>query len=482
MTIASTPANVHITILYGAYSRYDLAQTPPVPFSGSAGAMFKHRTFDLNPENTYDIRVVGTDSMARPFYPATRFLALGKPALRYIQQDDDLNKNRGLILTGPNNCPAIATYSPIDCWDFTAQDDEDDDDDDKEDAKDVGPTSRANFLHWALHDYRKLLHVPWPLPPDADAPPFIGAPMPRIISWLDRLANTHVVIDIETRRQDHSLDCIGFRAFGATVVVPIYRHTNQLYYTPLETAQFWLALVRLFLRKGIVIVGHNLGFDIAVLAVKYHLPIPCELYDTMLAMHREYPQLEKSLSHALGVYTLATRNHKADIAVNVSASNFQRLLAYNGNDVLWTERIYLEQLRRAAKDGVLAHAVAVANKTLRATMMISVTGTVIDLRERERQIQLSLLKAQQYTRIVRILTGEPEFNPCSPQQVARYFYTKLRYPCEDYTESGAMASGTKTLYKLQVKQPNPLIPLIVAAREQSKAHSALEFRLKRSRI
>jgi len=472
---------MHITVLYGAYSRYDLAQTPHATFSGSPGAMFRHRTIDLNPECTFDIRVVGTADMARPFDPLTRFLALGKPALKFIQpDDDDLNKNRGLILTGPGYRPAIATYLPIDCWDFKQVEDDEDEDDDKEDANDVGPTSRANYLHWALHDYRKLLRIPWPLPPETEAPAFIAPPMPRVISWLDKLHNTHVVIDIETRRQDHSLDCIGFRAFGATVVVPIYRHNNTLFYTPLETAQFWRALCQLFLRKDVVIVGHNLGFDIAVLCLKYHLPLPPVLHDTMLAMHREYPQLEKSLSHALPVYTLATRNHKADIAVNTNKVNFDRLLNYNGNDVLWTERIYLEQKRRATLDAALAHAIEVANRTLRATMMISLTGTVIDLRERERQIQLSLLKAQEYTRIIRILTGIPTFNPCSPQQVAGYFYTKLQYPCEDFTESGAMASGTKTLYKLQVKQPNPLIPLIVAAREQSKAHSALEFRLKRS--
>lgn len=472
---------MHLIVLY-SMSRYDLAQSPPIPFSGSAGAMFKHRTLDLLPPGTtYDIQRIDMPCNSGRLQHDTRYLALGRYALKFIQPvDDDLNKNRGLVLTY-NGCPAIATYSPIDCWDFKHQDDDEDEDDDKEDAKDVGPTSRANFLHWAIRDIRKLVSLPWPLPADCSIPPFIAPPAEHVVQWLHRV-HDYAIIDIETRRQDHSLDCIGFRANGTALVVPFYRHNSELFYSLPETARIYRAVAHLLSRQDVVIVGHNLGFDLAVLGLKYNLPIPPRVYDTMLAMHRELPQLEKSLSHALSEYTFAQRNHKADIAANVSWANFQRLLAYNANDVLWTEKIYLEQLRRAQSDSALADAIDIANRTLRTTLMISLTGTRIDLFERERQIQRSQFRAAQLTRVIRLLTNEPEFNPNSSKQIAAYFYDKLKYPCDTFTETGARAADSKTLYKLQTKQPNPLIPLIIAAKEEDKAHSALEFRLRQSKV
>jgi hypothetical protein len=474
--------NPHLTIIYGGLSRYDQANGDK-PFSGTAGDFFIHRTFDIEPKpSAIDIRVAGTADMTRPYTPGSRFLLLGTEALRFLGQDDNLPKQRGLILTSPIGTPAVATFHPIDCWDLKSYEDTGDAVDDKTESKDVGPTSRANFIHWAILDYRRLMSVPWPLPVVRPSVPYIAPAAKFVVGFLSSISNTHAVLDIETRRQDHSLDCIGVRALGHTVVIPFYRHTNQLFYTPAETAAIYRALYTLLLNPTVTIVGHNLGFDLSVLSFKYNLPLPSHLFDTMLHMHREFPLLEKSLSHALSQYTHATRNHKADSAPNNSGDNFLRLMNYNANDVFYTEQVYLEQLRRIALDADLADATMWANRTLRTTLIMSMTGVRIDVAERDKQVAAQELIAAQYLRCLRILIGDPLFNPESPQQCARFFYEQLRYPVEDITESGAAATGTKTLYKLQLKQPNPTIPLIIAAREAATAAGLLRFRMKQHHV
>lgn len=476
----------HLTVIYGGYSRYDEAQVPPTPFSGSAGETFIERTFGQLPPTKVDIRVVDTPDIIRPYEQQTRFLLLGEQAQKqFFPEESNLLKQRGIVQV-LNNRPAIATFHPIDCHDFKVLDIErfetDNAEDEKEESKDVGPTSRINFLHWAMLDYRKLMTMPWPLPREPFDNPVTTPPVDYVVNWLNNLHNTYVVTDIETRRQDHSLDCIGFRANGQTVVVPFYGPDNRLYYGPYGTARIFRALLALFTRRSITIVGHNLGFDLSVLCWRYGLPLPAAVYDTMLAMHREFPQLEKSLSHAISVYTYATRNHKADIAVNTSTDNFRRLLGYNGNDVLWTERVYLEQRRRAHTLPVLRESVETANAILRCTLLMTFTGIRIDTAARDQQIAQAALKQEQYTRCLRVLTGNPEFNPGSPQQCAALLYTKLQYPVKELTETGAPAAGTKVLLKLQVEQPNPIIPLIIAAREAGKVASMLRFRTKTTRI
>lgn len=468
-----------LTIIYGGLSRYDEANERK-PFAGLPGEFFMNNTFlgALKP-TTVDIRVTGTADMGRPWLPGSRFLLLGADALTALGMDNNLPKQRGLILTSPVYTPAVATFHPIDCWDLRSHwNDSGDEDDEKAESKDVGPTSRPNYAHWAFLDYERLITAPWPLPSQYSSSPIIAPPAKVVINFLNSIANTHAVLDIETRRQDHSLDCIGVRAFNSTLVIPFYRHNNVLFYSTTETAAIYRAFYSLFSRKSVTIAGHNLGFDLAVLCFKYGLPLPAHLYDTMLAMHREYPQLEKSLSHALSRYTWATRNHKADSAPNNSEDNFGRLMQYNANDVYWTEIIYNEQHRRHSVDNSLGLTVLEANRTLRTTLLMSLTGLRIDTVERDRQIQLELMAAREYIRCLRILTGNPQFNPDSPKQVSEYFYGALRYPIEDTTETGAPATGTKALYKLHLKQPNPVIPLIISAREATTAAGLLKFRTK----
>ena len=107
---------------------------------------------------------------------------------------------------------------------------------------------------------------------------------------------------------------------------------------------------------------------------------------------------------------------------------------------------------------------------------MSFTGIEINTPQLEAEKERLTLKAQQLERIIRILTGRENFNPNSGQQIAAYFYEHLTYEPPALTDSGAPATDEKSLLKLQLKQPNPVIPLILAFKETSKELSMLNFK------
>jgi len=479
---------MHIHVIYGKLSRYD--QANGVPFSGVAGDFFKKRTLNLldtlRPGSTWDLRVLGTLDMSRPFQPGARIFLLGESALALAQVDAHLNKNRGYCLTVP--CPrtgrphmAIATYHPIDCWDLVAEESDDDEEDDEPEDKDVGGTKRRNFLAWAVRDFAKLISQDgpdWRLDPLPNPTYNKYATATDCANWLNSLpAGTFLTIDIECRIPDFVLDCIGFRANGQSFVVGCYKPDNTMAFSSrIELAKFWRAMVTLFRRRDITICGHNLGFDLSVLALGWGLPLPYNLYDTMIAAHRADPIMEKSLSHCISHLLYTPRNHKADICPNVSFTNFARLCQYNSEDVVRTEqlRIATEERYRSRED--IIKAIRQGNELLHSTLMMSLTGIETDAAKIAQTRDFLMRKATQLRRVLQILTGLPEFNPGSPDQVAAFLYDTLKYPVLEYTEAGGRATGAKILYTLQTKQNNPIFPLLVGYKETRKAATAMDFK------
>lgn len=468
-----------------------------VPFSGVAGAMFKHRTLDIARAQgwTIDVRVLGTPAINLPFAPNTRVLLLGERCLKLLNQDDNLNKHRGYCFTmlcpaTRRSAPAIATYHPVDCYEFSSDDADDDDDDTKDnnpsEAKDTGSTKRGNYFAWALYDFWKLLlratpggTLPWPydllLAPQRVN---IATPMREAAGWLSSLpSGTCLTLDIECRPQDFSLDCIGFDTGDLVRTVPIYRHTNTLACQSYkDLAVFYRALCQTFLRTDIIIAGHNLAFDLCVLAIIYGLPIPRRLYDTMIAMHRDNPFIEKSLSHGISRYLCTPRNHKADICPNVSEDNLRRLCTYNSEDVMRTRQLRNRQTEIFAQNPALAEAVAQGNDLLHATLMMSLTGIPTSADAVKKMSSSHQLRADQYARVCRILADQPDFNPGSHDQVRDLLYTHLKCPVRQLTKTGAAGTGAKALYDMQTVYNNPLIPLIIQHREAKKAATSMEFK------
>lgn len=461
---------MHLTLLYPPLTRFDVANN--ALFSGGPGDLFKHRTLDLHPE--LEVKIVKyEDNALPPVIPDSRYLALGDAWMKRLGFNEPLNKLRGYRLTF-QNLPLICTYAPIDCWEFK---DSSEDDDDESDGKDVAVTKRTNYLFWAINDLNKLLRPIRPLPEctaTVNLDPILAA------KWLDGLPSGYkLILDIETRISDHVLDCIGLgtvRSDGSVNVfnVAIY-NGNALAHPLSKISRFWRSLYTTLRRKDITVVGHNLAFDLSILHHYYHFPIPYHVFDTMLVMHRMFPYVDKSLSHAISYFTDAAYNHKGDLVVNQGGASLIKLLTYNNQDLHLTAAVAMAQLRIIDKDPALQDSVSIAHDMQRLAFIMSFTGVLVDKTALQKQKDKLNVKLSALLRIIRCLADDIALNPNSTQQVANYFYNKLQYPIPAYTESGAPKLDEKTFYKLQLQQPNPLIPLIIEYKMLNKELSMLNF-------
>lgn len=431
--------------------------------------MFKHRTLDLIPSLQYDIRLPESRNFLAP--PVTDFaLVLGADACGKVLGDRNLNKHRG-FRKYYHRVPTIATYSHIDCWDFR---DDESDESDSDNDKDVSVTRRANYLFWALTDFRKLFQ---PARPHSARQTIFKPDLQLVNSLLDRAPDDlFVSLDIETRPQDNTLDCIGLGFFVKSTwylyIIPIYGPDNLLVYSQRDLARFWRSFTAALLSRRIIWIGHNLAFDLSILHHYYRLPFPRRIHDTMLCMHRDNPFADKSLAHAISLYTDAGDNHKGDFCPNTSQANFAKLLKYNSDDVYWTGEVALRQRANESRRADYRQ----VNDSQYVCLIMSFTGIEINTPQLEAEKERLTLKAAQLERVIRILTGRENFNPNSGQQIAQYFYEHLTYEPPAYTDSGAPATDEKSLLKLQLKQPNPIIPLILSYKETSKELSMLSFK------
>lgn len=468
-----------IHILYPKFTRIDKGNNN-VPFSGVPSTLFTHRTIDKHPEHTYVIHPYETAEATFLPLPGDRILCLGEDWLERLFGHRNINKVRGYRLYY-RGIPVIVTYTHMDCWDAWGDLEEGGKEQaDKGNDKDAAPTKRANYLFWVLSDFEKLLRDPRPHPKPITR---IKPSMAYVVKWIDGIPSEALVsLDIETRPHDNCLDCIGIgRKINATaietLVVPQYHYTDKLAYTLKETAQFWRALYKLLLRTDITIVGQNIAFDIAVLHHYYKLPLPDRVFDTMLFMHRHYPLADKSLSHVISYYTDAMENHKGEFCPNLSQATETQLFAYNGKDVYWTLEAANRQIElMATMPPPFARAISDAMEAQRTTMLMSFTGMHVDVAALNKRKSELEYKAAAWTRIIRKLTGIHDFNPSSSKQCADYFYKELGYDIPAFTESGAPQMDEKALYDIQLKQDNPLFPLIIAARGAEKEISTLNFK------
>lgn len=421
-----------------------------------------------------NIEVRDLQSVREPLLPNTKFISIhGKQAAEYFHTSLDRHGYPLVI----NNCPAVAAFDPHDCNDHKdMRDDEDEDDQDavsERDVKDAAPTRRRNWRYWTAWHIRKLITAQPPTLPRPDIR--IYPNLREVCGVLDNTERQDLYLDIETSRIYGSLGCIGFSTSGIfprIYVVPVYNYRGELAYGNFHA--FHRSLSRAFLRNRVV--AHNgAGFDFFVLRAFYKFPFPTTPYDTMLAHHRIHPELEKSLAHAMCMWTHLPY-HKDQNVEPRNSQQEQQQHVYNARDVYALKPIKDAQLAYAARDRGLQDSIEQANRSIVPYLTTSLTGLRLDIFKLSEVARKLELKKSVYQRIASMLAGRP-FNPASSDQCRKYLHDTLNYAVVGRTEKGAPKLGSKQLYQLHLKYNNPLIPVILKYREAHKDHSNLESEL-----
>ncbi len=481
-------------------SRFDKASL----LTATGGSLFSN--WCLQPEMNSmqcDIRVAEDMS---PLLPGTKCVLLcGTTAMHRWLPDTSKNsigEMRGSTFVR-GGVVHIPTFFPQDAADMKAYEqqlnplspdyapdsDEYDTDDEDGDAKRHGKTARRNYAFWLRADVRKAKKVianDGKIPSSEFPEPVyhIYPHSDEVIRLLENTRRGTMWFDIETDYEPN-LQCFAFSFDGINVYsVPIldnnYKPAYGSYHHVLR------ALATAF-RHNRVVAHNGAAFDFFVMPYRYRIPI-YDVYDTMLAMHRCFPDIEKSLGHCTSYWTWEKFHKDEDSTGYLTREQMMDRLKYCAKDVRTMFLVHKAIDEYAATIPGLQHSIDAAMASIKPYIITSLQGI------KYRQDKVDVTKKEndelmmQYNRMIRLLIGDeglkmvargvktPHMFAGSNVQCVEYFHNILGYPVVARSKkTGAPSLGKQAMYKLALKHDNPIIQLVLAYRGVQKEYGALKF-------
>lgn len=475
-----------LTIVLSNPSRFDKARL----LSGGGGHVLND--FCLRPELNVmqcDIRVADDPS---PWLPNTKcILLLGEYALhKFLPRTrlNSLNEMRGTLYS-VDGIPAIGSFYPQDAADpknFEAQfnkdhkvfeaEDESGDDDEKDDGKTHGNTKRKNYAFWLRADIRKCKHVlKFGVPKLEPEPEYVNYPSSQdLVHVLTTNKDGVMDFDIETDYEEQNLQCFSFTFDGRTVFnVPVLDYN----YTPAYGNLHHIIRALCVAIKSNTLVAHNgATFDFIVLGYKYRIPV-YSVYDTLAAMHRCFPTVEKSLGHCVSYWTWQPFHKDEDSRGYRTKEQMLDRMKYCGKDV-FTMRLVREGITKYAKTiPGLEHSIQTVMDSIVPYVTTTLQGILVneELRQKMRYENDRLM--EQYIRMIKILVGEEGLKevqscvkgkasalPGSNKQCVNYFHNILGYPVVHRSKPDQHgvrnpSLAKQAMFKLRLKHENPVIDI-----------------------
>jgi len=477
-----------LTIVLSNPSRFDKIEL----LSSRAGKFVNSKC--LGPElNKYQCDIRTADTIKEGWLPGTKVVLLcGERALHTAlpeYKEYSVGEQRGCKLKGTiPGITFISTFSPQDALDIQDWEDkfnpeahyeaEGIEQEDKEEhtGKRKGVTSRVNYGWWIEQDFRKAKNI---LLAGAD---YYRKDPTNIILWptakdavefLRSKKNESLYLDIETD-SNYNITCIGVAYdYHQVMVLPCLLWDYSPAYSNLGA--IFQALV--WAMNNNEVVCHNSLYDLFILAWKYHVPCGRILYDTMLAHHRSYPEMEKSLGHCMS-HLLHEPYHK-DTSIFNPSNEYQarKLWTYNANDVRGTVLIREELDKKAKKIPGLLDSIQQSNKSIRPDLINTLQGINFDDEKRQQTITENDRLCNHYLHTIKLLTDGIEVLPTSSPSCVKYFHELLGYKVVARSKKTNRPSlGEQQLYKIKLKEPhNPVIDLSIAFRRKVKSSGMLKF-------
>lgn len=487
-----------LTIILSNPSRFTNQSSRDDLLEATGGWFFNREC--LSPETNRfccDIRLADDRS---PLITGTKcVLLLGQRALTlWTGATTTLSEQRGSPLTiARTDIPAIASFLPQDAVDIQNYEkrfnkeaegyEEQDDEETEKVAEYLGEkgksrTTRSNWRFWLRSDTKKALRIvenrqvlscrytpSYHICPGAD----------EIISTLESTKGKDLFIDIETDFDSVDMRCFAF-SFGAngTNKVPVYVvPTLDIYYRPAydRLPQILRALSIAF-RDNCVVAHNGANFDFFVFAWKYKIPIGRNVYDTMVANHRIYPDVEKSLGHCVSLWTYEPYHKNEAVHTYRTTQQAEKLYAYCGKDVYTMLLVKEAQLEFARKIPGLYESIQQANASIRSYLITSLMGLRFNENAREAWVKENDRLLTQYLRIMTLLTGPSVAPLISNQKCVRYFHDQLGYPVvarSKKTKNPSLAEDA--LLKLRLNHDNPVIDFLIKYRQTQKEVGTLNF-------
>lgn len=461
----------------------------------SAGAGHVINEFCLRPEfNSMmaDIRVAEDKST---WLEGTKcIMLLGEYAMHSClpeTRNNSLNEMRGSLFY-IDGIPAIPSYYPQDAADIKNYEathneaskdnstEEGSSEDDEGDVKSYGNTKRQNYAFWLKEDFRKAKRIIREGIPQKECEPIYHIyPSSQVaIDVLTKTKGRELFFDMETDYEEQNMQCFAFSFDGQVVYcVPILDYNYKPAYSSLTFLHRALAIA---CKDNIVIAHNGASFDFLVLAMKYHIAVN-KVYDTMVAHHRCWPDIEKSLGHAVSHLTWERFHKDENPQAYRTREDMMKRLSYCGKDV---RTMYL------VKQAIDAYAKTIPGlthsiETAMASIVPYLTTTLQGIRYNQTEVDAMRKEndrlMMQYIRVINILIGESGLDdikskckgksslPGSNKQCVCYFHDLLGYPVVmrgKPNEAGQRnpSLAKNALYKLRLNHDNAVIDFINAYR------------------
>jgi hypothetical protein len=462
---------------------------------GNEGLWFENECLKTISRYQCDIRLIDDKG---PLLPGTKVvLILGARAHSlFTGANTTLDENRGSPII-VNGVPCISTFTPRDALDpkdyettknpYAVSDEEDEaiQDEDKVGAvlveKGRGSTAWSNYRFWVRQDTKKAIrilenngHIP-----QADVSPnyIISPSSGQIIEVLTKTKGCDLYFDMETDFYSMDMRCFAFSFSNKpqdVYVVPVLDTNYKPAYSNL--AGIFRALA-VGLRDNCVVAHNGSSFDFPVLAYKYKIPIGKRSFDTLIAQHRIYPTIEKSLGHCMSLWTYEPYHKNEGIHGYHTGEQARQLYLYCGKDVWGMYLVKKAQLEFAKEDAGLQASIQQGMDAIRPYMITSLLGIKFDEELRKSKVKENDRKMYQYLRIMRMLCG-PKIEPLiSNKKCVEYFHNMLGYPVQMRTKKGGASLAKDSLYKLRLKVENPVIDFLIKYRETQKETGTLNFKV-----
>lgn len=491
-----------LTIILSNRSRFDNARL----LTASGGHCMT--MFCLRPEfnaNMCEVRLAEDKS---PFLPETKCVLLcGEFAMHYWlpwTSNNTLNELRGSVFKLPGtNIHAIPTYFPQDAADLKAYEQEgnvnskeytggedysENESEDEGAAKRHSKTKRGNYAFWMREDVRKAkVIITTGIPKKEYEPTYItAADSPTVVDALLSTKSSYLYFDMETDWEEQNMQCFSFSFNGRTIFnVPILDYTYQLSF------HGWASIIRalaLAISRNTIVSHNGACFDFFVLGHKYRIPVN-KCYDTMVAHHRCWPDVEKSLGHSVSHLTWENFHKDEDSQGYRTREQMMDRLRYCGKDV-YTMFLVHKAIEKFAKTiPGLQDSIDSAMDSIPAYLCTTFQGIRVDEEFRKKLLADNDAKMTQLLRIFDILIGpvglaelesvvknsKARSLASSPKKCVEYFHNMLGYPIVHRTDAGEPSLGKVPMYKLALKYENPVIDTILMWRSLQKESGTLGF-------
>lgn len=506
MTLRNKPRLTYcgLTVILSNPSRFDRVSL----LTATGGSLFNNHC--LRPSNNVmqcDIRLCDDPS---DLLPGTKVVLIcGETAMHKLLPETTKN-SIGEMRGSPfryKGVVAIPSFSPQDAADICDHESKhnplspnytpDDDsysapeDDDETDAKRHGRTSRSNYAFWLKKDTDKCKEVirnGGAIPASEFPSPNykIHANSEEVIQVLTQTKNKFLYFDIETDYEEQNLQCFAFSFDGATVYsLAILDHN----YRPASSSYHRiLRALAVALRDNTVVAHNGAAFDFFVLAYKYRIPVR-RCYDTMIAQHRCFPDIEKSLGHCTSLWTWEKFHKDEDSHGYMSQQQMNDRLRYCAKDVFTMFLIHQAIIKHAKRIPGLQASIDTAMDTIVPYLVTSLQGIKYQAEKVQAISKENDRLMMQYIRMCNILIGvegmkevaqavkgKAKAFPGSNKQCCEYFHNILGYQVEYRSpKTGEPGLGKMVLYRFALKHDNPVIKLVLLYREMQKSYGTLQF-------